>query len=195
MLSTHIYWNLASFLSPTVLSDTLQLPSADRIVAVDAILIPTGELTPVEQTSLDFRAPKAIGDGALHNSCGAGCTGIDNAFIFSQTDNSSCNVNPKDQVRIKWHAPETGLTMSVRTNQQGTQLFSCATQDGSTVSHVGQGTVPGQAPAIEQYGCLVIEPQGWIDGINQPQWGQEALQVFSGESGVNVNWAEYDFTV
>ena len=197
MLSTHIYWNIGSFLTPTILNNTLQLPSANRIIGVDGINVPTGEIIPVNQTSLDFTSPKQIGIGALNNGCGTGCIGIDNAFLFDNATNSSCDVNQSDMdtTRLIWNSPQTGLTMNLKTNQLGVQLYSCATQDGSTVSHVGQGTVPGQAPKIEQYGCLVIEPQGWIDAINYPQWGQEKNQIFSSITGVNVNWAEYDFTV
>ena len=34
---------------------------ADRFTPVDATLIPTGELQPVESTPFDFRTPTAIG--------------------------------------------------------------------------------------------------------------------------------------
>jgi len=196
MLSTHIYWNIGGFLAPNVLDNTLQLPNSNRIVAVDAINIPTGEILKASQTSLDFTSPKLVREGALSNPCGAGCIGIDNAFIFDN-HTSSCltQKTAKNPAQLLWSSPETGLTMHMRTNTPGTQIFSCATQDGSTVSHSWQGPTPGTAPKIEKYGCLVIEPQGWIDGINHPEWNQLDNQVFSATAGVAFNWAEYDFTV
>jgi aldose 1-epimerase len=47
--------------------------------------------------------------------------------------------------------------------------------------------------SVEKYGCLVIEPQQWIDGINHPEWGQLGRQIFSPATGPNDNWAEYTF--
>ena len=196
MLSTHIYWNIGSFLSSNVLDNTLQLPTSNRVIAVDDINIPTGEILKASQTSLDFTTAKKVREGALTNSCGGTCVGIDNAFVFDN-HSTSCltQQTAKKPAQLIWSSPDTGLTMHMRTNTPGTQIFSCATQDGSTVSHSWQGPTPGVAPKIEQYGCLVIEPQGWIDGINHPEWNQLDDQIFSATTGVALNWAEYDFTV
>ena len=46
---------------------------------------------------------------------------------------------------------------------------------------------------MNQYGCIVIETQDWIDGINHPEWGRNDWQIFSAETGPAVNYATYDF--
>ncbi len=62
-LAQHAYWNLGGHASGTVLAHELQL-HASRYTPVDADLIPTGELAPVDNTPFDFRAAKPIGRDA-----------------------------------------------------------------------------------------------------------------------------------
>jgi aldose 1-epimerase len=31
---------------------------------------------------------------------------------------------------------------------------------------------------VPKYGCLVLEVQDWIDGINHPEWGRQHKQIF-----------------
>ena len=164
MLSNHIYWNLGAFKSPNILHDTLQLPYANRIVSIDSIAVPTGNLQSVKYPSksppvpLNFTAPKQIGDGALYSQqCGLGCVGIDNAFILDRPYGSG--VESMEQPQLIWKSLDTGITMTVRTNQQSFQLYSCNGMDGTIPIKSSQGNAK-----IEQYGCLVIEPQQWVSG-------------------------------
>ena len=161
MLSTHIYWNLGAFMSPTILNDTLWMPNADRIISIDSLEVPTGGLQSVKYPfaspglPLNFTGPKQIYEGALYaQQCGDGCTGIDNAFIIDRPPYSG--VNSIEATQLYWSSPDTGLTMKVKTNQQSFQIYSCVGQDGTIKSHASQGS-----PPIEKYGCLVIEPQQW----------------------------------
>ena len=57
--------------------------------------------------------------------------------------------------------------------------------------HRGQGKTTN----VEKYGCLVIETQQWIDGINHPEWGQDEYQIYTVDSGPAVVWAQYDFSI
>lgn len=41
----------------------------------------------------------------------------------------------------------------------------------------------------------MIETQQWIDGINYPEWGQDAYQIYTPDSEPAVVWAQYDFSI
>jgi len=59
-LTNHTYFNLAGRDHRDVLQQLLTL-DADRYTPVDAALIPTGEIAPVQGTPFDFRTAAAIG--------------------------------------------------------------------------------------------------------------------------------------
>jgi aldose 1-epimerase len=48
---------------------------------------------------------------------------------------------------------------------------------------------------VEQYGCLVLEVQDWIDAINQPEWQREKRQIFGPGDEPYVLEARYEFSV
>ncbi len=84
MLSSHTYWNLDGFAnnqSSTVFNHTLHLPHSGQRVAVDNILIPTGDIANNAEGSVNdfWSAPKQIGhsfdDPEIHGNCGFNCTG------------------------------------------------------------------------------------------------------------------------
>lgn len=84
MLSSHTYWNLDGFANNetnTVLNHTLHLPYSGQRVAVDNILIPTGEIVANAKGSVNdfWSAPKQLGhsfsDPEIHGNCGFNCTG------------------------------------------------------------------------------------------------------------------------
>src|SRR6185437_9495057 len=58
-LTNHSYFNLSGEGNGTILHDIVTIP-ADKFTPVDAGLIPTGELAPVEGTPFDFRKPTEI---------------------------------------------------------------------------------------------------------------------------------------
>lgn len=176
MLANHVYWNLGAFVdasNPTVLNDTLHMPYSTRYIGVDPILVPTGAIATVAETPvLDFTNPKQIGADILAavNICGLGCVGYDNAFILDRPRYSAPEAT--DLVVLTMSSNMTGIRMDVTTNQQNLQIYSCNGQNGTIPVKASQQHGK-DTTFVEKYGCLVIETQQWIDGINHPEWGQD----------------------
>ncbi|KAL9070035.1 MAG: hypothetical protein Q9157_005952 [Trypethelium eluteriae] len=198
MLANHIYWNVNAFKAPTILNDTLWMPYADRFIDIDNIEVPTGNLSTVESyPPLDFTAPKTIGRDIYDSHlAGFNSTGYDNAFILDRpryTGEESSNFPV-----ISYWSTTTGIKMDVSTNQQGLQVYSCIGQNGTipvkqSQQQRNQGDA-GAASHVNKFGCIVFETQDWIDGINNPEWGRSAWQIYGPSTGPAVNYATYDFS-
>lgn len=201
MLANHIYWNLNAFKEATILNDTtLWLPYAKRYIGVDNILVPTGAIETVASTPvLDFTAPKLLGadiDSAV-NTCGLGCTGYDNAFITDRPKDTGLTASNFPVLSL-W-SNTTGIRLDVATNQQGLQIYSCNGQNGTIPikeSQIARNTdaPDGGAKFVNKYGCLVIETQGLIDAVNNPQWGLTDNWYIDPTTQPNVMYATYDFS-
>jgi len=200
MLANHIYWNLNAFKQATILNDTtLWMPYSDRYIVVDGILIPTGALGSVTNyPALDFLSPKLLGDAVKNatGTCGTGCTGIDNAFIVDRPADAG-RTDSSFPVLSLW-SQTTGIQMDVSTNQQGLQIYTCNGQNGSIPVKQSQqnrnnGT-QGATKFVNLHGCIVIETQAWIDGINHPEWGINDFEIFGPSTGPALNYATYDFS-
>ncbi|KAK4504510.1 hypothetical protein PRZ48_005426 [Zasmidium cellare] len=198
MLANHIYWNLGAFVDQealTINSSTLQLPYADRWIPTDGIQIPNGTLALTNGTGLDFQKPNTTIGQNLPNTegfCGTGCTGIDNAFINDRSPYAA-PYDPNLEVLHLW-SPSTGIQLDLSTNQQGLQIYTCIGQNGTIPVKESQQHM-NTTTHVGKFGCIVIETQDWIDGINQPQWGREQYQIFSPTTEPAVNYAKYKFSV
>ncbi|RAL03125.1 aldose epimerase family protein [Aspergillus ibericus CBS 121593] len=202
MLSNHIYWNLNGFQEPTVLNDTwLQLPLSERFIATDSIQVPNGTISTVADSnhhSMDFTTGKIIGQDMQYTEglCGTDCVGYDNCFIIDRDPLYSAADAMVPALRI--NSTTTGISMEVATNQPAVQFFTCLNMDGSIpvkASQVERNRKDGKEGVefVEKYGCVAIEPEGWIDGVNNPQWGQSSRLFYSPESRPAVNLATYTF--
>ncbi|MCJ1359464.1 MAG: hypothetical protein MMC33_009466 [Icmadophila ericetorum] len=195
MLANHVYWNLGAFVNQeahTILNNTLYMPYSDRIIGIDNIEVPTGTLEYIPGTPWDFTSPKQIGTDILSaNQCGYDCIGYDNAFILDRLRYSA--PESTDLTVLTMSSPDTGIQMSLTTNQQSLQIYSCNGQNGSIPVKASQqhGTTETFVP---KYGCVVIETQQWIDGINQPEWGQLGYQVYTPMTEPAVVWGQYTFS-
>ena len=203
MLANHIYWNLNAFKEATVLDNTyLQLPFSERFVAGDTILIPTGEILDVNTAydgALDFTESKLIGQDINKTAglCGEGCTGYDTCFLIDRPAAYAAPASMVPSVRLA--SDTTGISLDVATNQAALQIYSCNGQNGTIPTKESQAkrnkAQDGKSGAayVNKYGCVVIETEDWIDGINQPQWGRRSYQIFGPADGPAVNWATYQF--
>ena len=201
MLSNHIYWNLNAFQTNDMLNDTtFWMPYSARYIQTDGILIPNGTFgLTSENPGLDFQSPKLLGTAVDEtvgfDYCGTNCTGIDNAFIVDRP----ANIGETSVVPL-FHAwsDTTGIQMTMSSNQIGIQIFTCMSQNGtipvkSAQQQRNQG-VNGSTDFVQKYGCFALEPQVYIDGINNPQWGVNKYEIFSPDTGPSVNFATYDFS-
>lgn len=207
MLANHIYWNLNAFKVENVLDDTfLQLPLSGRYIGVDDKLIPDGEIPDVEDSPggvLDFTSGKLIGEDEdeFDGLCGADCSGYDQCFVVDREDDTSDWSSSPDTLAhiLSLSSSATGISMDVATNQRALQIYSCNNQDGTIPvkpSQIERNKEDSEGPLVTgvgQYGCVVIETEGYIDGINNPEWGELPYQVFSADTGPAINWATYQF--
>ncbi|EIT79440.1 putative mutarotase [Aspergillus flavus] len=201
MTANHIYWNLNAFKETNVLNDTfLQLPLSKRIIGTDGILIPNGTILGVDSYdgAPDFTTGKLVGQDIekAEGLCGTGCTGYDNCFIVDR-DNAYGPANSIVPV-VRMNSSTTGISLEVASNQQAVQIYTCDNMKGTIAVKPSQAKrnkeegIEG-AKSVNQYGCVVIETEGWIDGINNPEWGQLSDQIYSPTGAPAVNWATYKF--
>jgi len=114
-LTNHAYFNLAG--AGDVLGHTLRLP-ATRVTAVDADLIPTGELAAVAGTPLDFTQAKPIGRDLTALKKASGMAGYDHNYVLEAPAPGALTL------AAELHHPASGRTMRVRTTEPGVQLYS-----------------------------------------------------------------------
>lgn len=166
MLTQHTYFQLDAFARPdsrTVWNHTLYMPEARRILEIDANTLPTGVIANATAGDLaDFwSAPHelgfASGNADFENNCGAGCNGYDNNWVFNDDRNKSATA-------LTLSSAWSGIKAELVTNQDAVVLYTCNFGGGEFKSTQG---VAGQDKTIPNYGCIAIEAQDYVDGINQ----------------------------
>ena len=76
-------------------------------------------------------------------------------------------------------------------------MYSCGGQNGSMALKKTQGLFDNAdfPRTIPKYGCLVMEVEEWIDGINHPEWNRMDKQIFGPGDKPYVLEARYSFSV
>jgi aldose 1-epimerase len=139
--------------------------AADRFTPVDATLIPTGELAPVDGTPFDFRHPTAIGarinadDPQIKKG-----PGYDHNWVLNRGAASGAEV----VLAARLTDPKSGRSMEIRTTEPGLQFYSGNFLDG-TIKGKG-GHVYGKRSAL----CL--ETQHFPDSPNHANFPSTILR-------------------
>ena len=114
--TNHSYFNLNGHASGDVLDHEVWL-DAEAFTRADAASIPTGEITPVEGTPMDFRTAKTIGRDINEEY---------EAIIFGAGyDHNWClNNNGKFAKVVELYSDVSGIRMEVYTDLPGVQMYT-----------------------------------------------------------------------
>lgn len=141
--SHHPFFNLKGEGNGTVLDNVLTI-NASHTTPVDSVLIPTGQIAPVEGTPFDFREPHAIGEriGADNQQLRNG-GGYDHNWVIDRKTKSGI-----EQAATVWE-PASGRTIEVLSDQPGLQVYSGNFFDGTSIGKYGKPQRYRESLALE----------------------------------------------
>ncbi|KAK3073013.1 hypothetical protein LTR53_005786 [Teratosphaeriaceae sp. CCFEE 6253] len=204
MLTSHTYWNLDGFQNPSTplaLNHSLHLPYAGLRTETDSIGIPTGNLLGNKLGSVNdwWSTSKQfvvnISSPALLGNCGFNCTGYDNCYIFNREAQGPYDWRRAPVATLG--SPFSGIQIDVYTDQDAFQIYTCNNMNGTFALKETQGFFNDSSrPRVaRKHGCVVMEAEDWIDGINNPEWGRSSRQIFGPGDGPYVLEATYSFSL
>lgn len=159
-LTNHSYFNLTGKGGSSILNHEVMI-KADRFVPVNSVLIPTGELTEVAGTPMDFRQPTPVGAriGQEYPQLVYGI-GYDHCWVLNKEGDALT-------LAATVHEPTSGRLMEVRTTEPAVQFYSGNFLDG---------TLTGKGGAVyEQRTGLCLETEHFPDSPNQPNFPSTEL--------------------
>ena len=160
--TNHTYYNLAGNGSGNVENQVMTV-MADQVTPTDAYQVPTGELTDVAGTALDFRNPTPIGAHLRSTEpqmlIGRG---YDHNYVLRKSKPGALELAARitDQV--------SGRTLELSTTQPGVQVYSSNNLNGGAVSAAGT--------TLRATDGLALETQHFPDSPNHPNFPSTELK-------------------
>jgi aldose 1-epimerase len=148
-ITNHSHFNLGD---KDILNHELLMHS-DRYLETDELLIPTGVIKSVQDTSLDFRVSKVLGPSIMELSKSP-ALGIDHAFLFEQK---------KPQIKLSFKNRE----LLIETSYPGTQIY--------TMNHPRKQLKKGGTP-VKLYEAIAFECQFEPDAIHHNNFSNTVLK-------------------
>lgn len=162
-ITNHSFFNLAGEASGEPVYDHFLTIPAEATTPVDASLIPTGVLRPVDGTPFDFRRPTRIGERIRD----AG----DDQIVFGQGYDENFVIAADVSDTVRFHArvedADSGRMMDIFSNQPGLQLYTGNFLDATAIGRAGL--------AYRQGDGIALEPQLFPDTPNRPELGSARL--------------------
>jgi aldose 1-epimerase len=174
--TNHSYFNISGNFTSSILDQVLTI-EADSITPVDKGLIPTGVLSAVANTPMDFRTPAVIGSRIDDSS---------EQLLFGKGyDHNWVIRNFQGQVRkaAQVYDPKSGRILTAFTDQPGLQFYSSNFLDGSIKGKHGV--------AYQRRSALCLEAQCFPDSPNKPEFPSTVLKPGSVYRQTTI----YQFTI
>ena len=157
-LTNHTYFNLTGDASGDVLQQEVWL-KASQYTPVDSMLIPSGVISPVRNTPLDFTQSAAI--GARIREIPEAIGGYDHNFVFDGQDGSLALVGTAFDA-------QSGRVMEMETTQPAVQFYTGNFLDGSVRGR-------GGAPYRKHQG-FCLETQHFPDSVHHENFPSTILR-------------------
>ncbi len=157
-ITNHSYFNLAGPAAGSVLGHELML-AADLYTPVDDTLIPTGEITSVQGTPLDFTRPATLGSRIAELKGEPG--GYDHNYVLRSGGKEL-------SLAARVTEPVSGRILEMFTTEPAVQLYTANFLDG---------TLKGKHEVVyKKQQAFCLEAQHYPDSANQPKFPSTILR-------------------